>query len=221
MSTLNLFTCTGCGHDTAPCALHGPYPIFALAQTIHTDCFAGRSRFDAQRGHLVAEQARALIAGHDVLPRTIDILISAALLHNVGRTKPYTGHLGIDGGNILKHTPLEPLSDFVAWHGLAPKEAAFKGLAIEFLRPVGIVADLLWIADFTVGRTGHLVTPAIRIAEICEGLPTDSVTTKAMNSSLPTFLEALHRYNIPYGDTHPTPPPPTVITPWAGPFAHV
>jgi putative nucleotidyltransferase with HDIG domain len=123
--------------------------------------------------------AHSLRAGHQaryatvtVAPSDAGLLISAALLHDIGYAPALrrTGFHPVDGALFLREVGApDRLSALVAHHSEARLQAAAHGALealAEFRHESGAVTDALIWADMTSGPTGTIIGVSERLADI-------------------------------------------------------
>jgi hypothetical protein len=143
----------------------------------------------------VADKARAL-AG--VLLEDADLLVAAALVHDVGYA-PSLNRLGfhaVDGARFLRAQGQERLACLVAHHSGACFEAEERGLVEELARfPIedGPVMDALTFADMTTGPAGQHMTLSERIEEVQRRYPPDDPVPRAIIRARPLLQAAIDR----------------------------
>jgi predicted HD phosphohydrolase len=144
----------------------------------------------------VADKARRVAA---VLPaEDADLLIAAALLHDVGYA-PSLNRLGfhaVDGGRFLRAQGQERLARLVAHHSGARFEAQERGLVEElaaFAVEDGQVMDALTFADMTTGPAGQPMTLEQRIEEVQRRYPLDDPVHRAIVRARPELQAAIDR----------------------------
>jgi putative nucleotidyltransferase with HDIG domain len=144
----------------------------------------------------VADKARQVAA---VLPaEDADLLIAAALLHDVGYA-PSLNRLGfhaVDGARFLRAQGQERLARLVAHHSGAQFEAEERGLVEELAAfPVqdGPVMDALTFADMTTGPAGQPMTLDERIEEVQRRYPPADPVHRAIVHARPELRAAINR----------------------------
>jgi hypothetical protein len=144
----------------------------------------------------VADEARRVGA---VLPaQDADLLVAAALLHDVGYAPSLNG-LGfhpVDGARFVRGHGHERLASLVAHHSGARFEAEERGLVEELAAfPVddGVLMDALTFADMTTGPAGQPMTLDERIDEIRRRYPPDDPVPRAMVRARPLLQAAIDR----------------------------
>lgn len=117
-----------------------------------------------------ADQARSVVASVD--PTDADLLVMAALLHDIGYAEPliHTGFHPVDGANYLLGLGVSPrLAALVAHHSearlLAAGRPAEQALS-AFVHEDGPVTDALIYSDMTAGPTGKRMTVPDRLNDI-------------------------------------------------------
>jgi hypothetical protein len=144
----------------------------------------------------VADEARRVGA---VLPaEDADLLVAAALLHDVGYA-PSLNRFGfhpVDGARFLRSHGQERLASLVAPHSGARFEAEERGLVEELAAfPVedGPVMDALTFADMTTGPAGQPMTLAQRIEEVQRRYPSEDPVHRAIVRARPLLQAAIDR----------------------------
>jgi putative nucleotidyltransferase with HDIG domain len=169
----------GCPHDAEYSArqLLGP----------HSD----RWRHSAGVAEQVAELAERL--GLDV-----DVLVSAAWLHDIGYAEPLavTGFHPLDGARFLAHQgwPMRVVG-LVAQHSGAGYVAAARGLAVglaAYPDEGGLMSDALTYADQIVGPAGDRMPPEERYAEMLQRRGPKSWNARVDHVRRP-YLESVSR----------------------------
>ncbi len=127
-----------------------------------------------------------------------DLLIAAALLHDVGYA-PSLNRLGfhaVDGARFLRAQGQERLARLVAHHSGARFEAQERALVKELAAfPVedGPVMDALTFADMTTGPAGQPMTLEERIEEVQRRYPPDDPVHRAIVRARPKLQAAIDR----------------------------
>jgi hypothetical protein len=144
----------------------------------------------------VADKARSvavILSAQDA-----DLLVAAALLHDVGYA-PLLNRLGfhaVDGGLFLRAQGQERLARLVAHHSGARFEAEERDLVEELAAfPVedGPVMDALTFADMTTGPTGQPMTLDQRIEEVQHRYSSDDPVHRAIVRARPLLQAAIER----------------------------
>jgi putative nucleotidyltransferase with HDIG domain len=144
----------------------------------------------------VADRARSLAAV--LSAEDADLLVAAALLHDVGYA-PSLNQLGfhaVDGARFLRAQGQERLARLVAHHSGARFEAQERGLVEELAAfPVedGQVMDALTFADMTTGPAGQPMTLEERIEEVQRRYPPDDPVHRAIVRARPELQAAIDR----------------------------
>lgn len=145
----------------------------------------------------VAERAR--IAAPVFSEGEADLLVAAALLHDVGYAPDvaHTGFHPLDGARYLRKVGApERLCGLVAHHTCAYREAELRGLAGELAEWVDeetALRDALWWADMTTSPDGETVTYEERVAEILERYGPEDVVSFAIRTARAELLGAVER----------------------------
>jgi hypothetical protein len=173
-------TDTGRAHDIARLLLEEPLP----------------RRWAHVQG--VADTARTLAP---ILGRNTDLIIAAALLHDIGYAPSLadTGFHPLDGARYLRdveHTdPM--LCRLVAHHSCAIIEAEERGLADvlarEFKPTPRNLADALIYCDLTTGPDGQRMTIEQRLADIRDRYGPTDLVSRALARSAPQLEAATSR----------------------------
>lgn len=154
----------------------------------------------------VARRATELV---DLLGTDIDVLASAAILHDVGYAPrlAVTGFHPLDGARFLRdvHQADERLVHLVASHSFALMEAEERGLRAaleaEFppFRDQFLTNALVW-SDMTTTPGGELTTAAERVAEIIGRYGVDSVVGRFIRRASPEIFAAVSQVESALGD---------------------
>jgi putative nucleotidyltransferase with HDIG domain len=121
--------------------------------------------------HTVGVAARADAMNRAVAPHDVETVLVAAWLHDIGYspTAVDTGFHPLDGARYLSaHGWPARICSLVAHHSAAVLMASERGLAAamrEFPIEISAVADVLTLADQTVGPNGEPMTLDERLAE--------------------------------------------------------
>lgn len=132
------------------------------------------------------ELAVDLVDRHVVNPQAVELVVSAAWLHDVGYAPGLvvTGFHPLDGAAWLReHGWGWDVTGLVAHHSLAIVEATRRGLGgelREFPDVPSLVRDVLWVADATSGPTGDLVTIDARLADVVTRYGPDHLVSECM-----------------------------------------
>ena len=140
----------------------------------------------------VGELARAVapVFGSDG-----DVLVSAAMLHDVGYAPmlAITGFHPLDGARFVRRQGHERLALLVAHHSGARHEAKLRGVEDYETEFPFLDSDLdraLTYCDLTTGPDGTRVTLEQRVREITTRYGPDHTVSQAINASVPEFEEA-------------------------------
>jgi hypothetical protein len=148
--------------------------------------------------HVQAVAAEARRVGAVLPAEDADLLVAAALLHDVGYA-PSLNRLGfhpVDGARFLRSHGQERLASLVAHHSGARFEAEERGLVEELAAfPVedGPLMDALTFADMTTGPAGQPMTLDERIDEIRRRYPPDDPVHRAIGRARPLLQAAIDR----------------------------
>lgn len=133
------------------------------------------------------------------VPRSAEILVAAAWLHDVGYAPAIvdTGFHPLDGARYLAGIGApERLVNLVARHSCALLEARFRGIGrevAEFPDEGGVVRDALWYCDLTTSPDGEPVDAGERIAEIKERYGPGHVVTRFITEAASELLASVER----------------------------
>ncbi|MGW2561752.1 HD domain-containing protein [Streptomyces sp. NPDC001514] len=151
--------------------------------------------------------AQAAEIGH-VLGRDADLLIAAAVLHDVGYAPrlAVTGFHPLDGARFLRdvHGADGRLTRLVANHSFALLEAEERGLRkvleTEFPLPEEpLLVDALVYCDMTTTPDGDRTTAEARVAEIVARYGADSVVGRFIRRAAPEVFAAVRRVEAALG----------------------
>ncbi|MDA5142432.1 HD domain-containing protein [Streptomyces sp. AD681] len=151
--------------------------------------------------HSCGVAARAAEVGL-ILGKDADLLISAAILHDVGYAPRLatTGFHPLDGARFLRdeHGVDERLARLVANHSFALLEAEARGLreelASEFpLLDDPLLVDALVYCDMTTTPDGGRTTARERVAEIVDRYGADSVVGRFIRRAAPEIFSSVER----------------------------
>jgi phosphoglycolate phosphatase-like HAD superfamily hydrolase/predicted hydrolase (HD superfamily) len=174
--------------------------------------FATAQRLLASLGnrwkHVQAVGERARLIGGGMTPDERELLVTAALLHDIGYA-PELSSLGfhpLDGARWLRTQGATPrLCSLVAHHSCASIEAEERGLSFEleteFPQEDSTVADALTCADMTVGPTGLPVRVDERLDEILTRYPEGDMVNRAVRRSSPALKGTVRRAEARLGFT--------------------
>jgi putative nucleotidyltransferase with HDIG domain len=150
------------------------------------------------RAGIQAQQIRHTVAEGDA-----DLLVSAALLHDIGYAPALvrTGAHAIDGADYLRSLGApERLAALVAHHSEYRLLAEATGLAPElarFPREEGPVADALIHSDMTAGPNGTPMTVHDRLADIAARHAEEAPhVVQARLARVPRLLAAVERVHL-------------------------
>lgn len=145
----------------------------------------------------VAERAQRVSAVLDAADR--DLLVSAAVLHDIGYAPPiaYTGFHALDGARYLasRGAP-ERLCALVAHHSCAYREAELRGLSAQlsvWTDEESPVRDSLWWADMTTTPDGEPTSVHDRIEEIQKRYGPEDLVTFFIRQAKPELVAAVER----------------------------
>lgn len=141
-----------------------------------------------------ASQAVDLFAGADG-----DLLVAAALLHDVGYSPVAfdTGFHALDGARFLRTRGVpERLCALVAHHSCAYREAELRGLGAELTQwtdEATALRDALWWADMSTTPDGQFTNVYDRIEEIRERYGPEDLVTFFIRQAKPELVAAVER----------------------------
>lgn len=144
--------------------------------------------------------ARRVRIATSVLPEDGELLVGAALLHDIGYAPGLigTGLHSLDGARHLAGIGApERLVNLVAHHSCAILEAELRGLSVELAAfqdegPTA-VRDALWWADMTTTPDGARTTLVDRVAEIQERYGADDIVSCFIRWAWPELEGAVTR----------------------------
>lgn len=147
--------------------------------------------------HTLAVGRKAAEVGLALGVEQVDVLVTAAYLHDVGYAEAAAraGMHQLDGALFLKDRGFDAdVCRIVAHHTFARVEARNKGLDLdaEFPQPDGDLADLLDVVSFcdlTTSNTGEPVDVADRFAGIYARYVPDDVVARTMREVEPQARE--------------------------------
>lgn len=143
-----------------------------------------------------AKEARRISA---VVGTDGDLLVTAALLHDVGYapTVRDSGFHPLDGARYLASLGVSArLCALVARHSCAIREARMRGLGDEvaaFADEASVVRDALWYCDMVTGPDGSRVRAEDRIAEITDRYGPDDLVSRFIEEANGELLAAVAR----------------------------
>lgn len=146
----------------------------------------------------VARQARTLAR---ILGDRADLVEAAAWLHDVGYAPDLvvTGFHPLDGARHLRdvHELDDHLCRLVAHHSCALNEARERGLADDLGDEFGDeppeLIEALVYCDMTTGPDGHETSVEDRLSEILSRYGSGHLVTRAITTSAPLLIGAVHR----------------------------
>jgi hypothetical protein len=145
----------------------------------------------------VAARARKVSVTVDMADR--DLLVSAAILHDIGYAPEIalTGFHALDGARYLAACGApKRLCALVAHHSCAYREAELRGLSAELSEWVdeeGSVRDSLWWADMTTTPDGEITNVESRIEEIEKRYGPEDLVTFFIRQAKPELIGAVER----------------------------
>lgn len=151
--------------------------------------------------HCQGVAARAAEAGR-ILGTDADLLIAAAILHDVGYAPrlAITGFHPLDGARFLRdgHGADERLTRLVANHSFALLEAEERGLREELAGEFPLLGDPLLVdalvyCDMTTTPDGGRTTARERVAEIVGRYRANSVVGRFIRRAAPDIFASVER----------------------------
>ncbi|MFI9814002.1 HD domain-containing protein [Saccharothrix variisporea] len=149
--------------------------------------------------HVQGVAKRAALAAGIVPEAERDLLMAAAVLHDVGYAQDVaeTGFHALDGARYLEEQGFpERLCALVAHHSCAYREAELRGCSAELARWVDEetpLRDALWWADMTTGPDGDTTGIRERIAEIQARYGPEDLVTFFVRQAEPELVAAVER----------------------------
>lgn len=143
--------------------------------------------------HVRAVAARAREIGPAVVGENTELLVTAALLHDIGYASELavTGFHPLDGARFCREVGRPQIAALVAHHTGARNEAHLRGLPAllqEFPFRDSLEQRALTYCDLTTGPNGDRTGAAARVAEILERYGSGHVVSRAAEIGLPEFL---------------------------------
>ncbi|MGH2843985.1 MAG: HD domain-containing protein [Solirubrobacteraceae bacterium] len=148
--------------------------------------------------HTLGVAARAQSLGSLFDRRDADLLVAAALVHDVGYA-PALGQTGLhalDGALFLRAHGRERLAGLVAFHSGARFEARERGLSSElevFADERSVVSAALSYCDLTTGPGGEAVGVSARLAGVNERWGADAPQSRAIEHARESLVEDVRR----------------------------
>lgn len=149
--------------------------------------------------HTSGVERRARLITRILAPEDGKLLLSAALLHDVGYSARLvrTGFHSLDGARWLTEQNFSRrLCALVAHHSCAYVEAELRGLSAqleEWYDECTPLRDALWWADMTTGPDGKPTTVGDRIAEIQERYGPEDLVAFSIQQAEPELVAAVER----------------------------
>jgi hypothetical protein len=150
--------------------------------------------------HSVGVAARAADLSGLFGPHNLDVLISAAILHDVGYADGIatTGFPSLDGARWLASRGADQeVTQLVAHHWCATIEAEMRGLAEELalfpVHPNPDLADALIFCDLTTSWSGRVTGIDERLAEFEQRYGPEDLTTRIVRRGEPDLRAAAAR----------------------------
>ncbi len=142
--------------------------------------------------------ARAVAAAHAFDAGDAELLVSAALLHDIGYAADLavTGFHPLDGAVWLAGRGEQRLAALVAHHTSADEEAELRGLTAELSRfpaDTTCLRDALDFCDLHTAPDGSPTTFAARVAGIRSRYPSGDPVHEAIDSAEPRLSGAVSR----------------------------
>ncbi|ANZ37389.1 phosphohydrolase [Lentzea guizhouensis] len=149
--------------------------------------------------HVLGVGARAQLAAPLFDSQDQDVLVAAALLHDIGYA-PHLAHTGfhpLDGAQFLTGSSVDVrLCALVAHHSCAYLEAELRGLSAQLAKWVDectALRDALWWADMTTTPDGEPTNVLDRIGEIEKRYGPEDLVTFFIRQAKPELVGAVER----------------------------
>lgn len=142
---------------------------------------------------------RQAVSLRPLLGNDADLLLSAALLHDIGYAPDLadTGFHPVDGARYLRSLGTdERVVRLVAHHSFSDREAADRELTVElaeFAHEHEDLVDALTWCDMTTNPRGQRVTFDERLAEIHSRYGPDSLVTRSAAAATPGLRASIER----------------------------
>ncbi len=149
--------------------------------------------------HVQGVASRTRVVVPLLSPRDAELLMSAALLHDIGYAPDLviTGFHPLDGARFLRGIGgSDRLVNLVAHHSCASSEAELRGLSdelAEFDDEETMLRDALWWADMTTTPDGGKTTLVERTAEIQSRYGPDDLVSRFIRRALEDLSAAVER----------------------------
>lgn len=149
--------------------------------------------------HVHGVARRASLAASLLPPDEADLLVAAALLHDVGYASrvSVSGFHPLDGARHLRDMGLpRRLCALVAHHSCAYREAELRGLSAdlaEWADEASALRDMLWWADMTTTPDGEFTNVHDRIQEIQKRYGPEDLVTFFIRQAEPELVAAVER----------------------------
>jgi hypothetical protein len=149
--------------------------------------------------HVQGVARRAWVAEPLFSERDAELLVAAALLHDVGYAPDiiHTRFHPLDGARYLRDVGAPGrLCALVAYHTCAYREAELRGLSgelAEWADEETALRDALWWADMTTSPDGERADVDWRITEIQERYGPEDVVTFFIRQAQPELVAAVER----------------------------
>ncbi|MGH3440806.1 MAG: HD domain-containing protein [Nitriliruptorales bacterium] len=147
---------------------------------------------DQRWRHTLGVAHRATEFSHLLPPSELDVLVSAAYLHDIGYAPELavTGFHPLDGARYVRALGHERLACLIAFHSGARAEADQRGFAAElaeFDEEASLVACALTYCDLVTGSDGRRVQLSERLGELFERYGPDTPVARAARRSAAEF----------------------------------
>ena len=148
--------------------------------------------------HVRAVGARAREVAGVLEPQDREVLVAAALLHDIGYDANLkdTGFHPVDGARWLVSEGHARLAGLVAHHSRACYEAEERGLRAaldEFPDEASPVSDTLAYCDLTTGPRGQRITAVERIRDMQQRYGAESLVSRAVRAASADLLAMVER----------------------------
>lgn len=149
--------------------------------------------------HVQGVARRAMTAAGTFSEGDEDLVVSAAILHDVGYgpSIAVTGFHALDGARYLRDLGAPSrLCGLVAHHSCAYREAELRGLSAELAEwqdEDTLIRDVLWWADMTTTPQGELTNVYDRIEEIQKRYGPEDLVTFFIRQAKPELVAAVER----------------------------
>lgn len=149
--------------------------------------------------HVLGVGERAKMASPLFTLSDADVLVSAALLHDIGYSPSIgdTGFHPLDGARFLRDEKIDKrVCALVAHHSCAYREAELRNLSgalAEWEDERGSLRDALWWADMTTSPDGEVTNVHDRIEEIQKRYGSEDLVTFFIRQAKSELVGAVER----------------------------